>query len=782
VQDAEGLAHESICQLHRVTVVNACSSVALFLIGPEGRPVAELQIALLPGKTVTKPHPLVCLSASAAGEDAMAEVQLLEGAEYRFVLAGAHDPGVWLEPREVFQPDTEEGVTGRVRPGLFTGTLKLSLCLGGRTLGEAQVEVRSRKLNYLSEYRWMLSSIAEHMTELVMDRFGASNAQFVADEARDAVTLYQRFAFLKSLVSGPAFQTAINQILRRPHVIWEEEIAHAVPGRPLRGGAGLARALAKPGPRSPWSAGAMESLPRRVEIRTTAATHDTTPNRFVRFALERWLQVIGDIERVLKADAPTTFAVQRGLAEVSQVAEQLQAVLHEDLFSQLGQLDRFPADDQVLQKRDGYRDMLRAYTEFELASKLSWTGGEDVYGAGQRDVATLYEYWVFVELAKTVASLIGSNFDLGKLIVARADGLSVHLKTGRELVLSGVISRMGRELKVELCFNRRFGRTTKSGTTSGSWSMAMRPDYSLIVTPIDESAPNFEPVLMHFDAKYRVNGFAEIFGAQDESADTNEGRLMSAGVLRDDLLKMHAYRDAIRRSAGAYVIYPGHDEGEHFSEFHELLPGLGAFALRPTEHGDAAGISALRRFISGVLDHVATRLTAHERSSHYLTGLYDKPEQLPDAVFTPQVFRLPDDTSVLLGWVKNKAHWDWISKHRNYNVRALGRRGGQDIDARILFSQVVMLYGPGVAKPVLARVMADPKLFTEQQMIATGYPNPNGAYVCLGIQRIESRDWLDSIDMAKLADVVRQQTGVSGAPAVFPWRDVVACQTVKSFK
>ena len=35
---------------------------------------------------------------------------------------------------------------------------------------------------------------------------------------------------------------------------------------------------------------------------------------------------------------------------------------------------------------------------FELAAKLIWSGGEAVYGAGKKDIATLYEYWVFFKL------------------------------------------------------------------------------------------------------------------------------------------------------------------------------------------------------------------------------------------------------------------------------------------------------------------------------------------------------------------------------------------------
>ncbi len=48
-------------------------------------------------------------------------------------------------------------------------------------------------------------------------------------------------------------------------------------------------------------------------------------------------------------------------------------------------------------------------------------------------------------------------------------------------------------------------------------------------------------------------------------------------------LKMHAYRDAIRRTAGAYVLYPGDDQPKTKKGFHEIIPGLGAFAIRPSD-------------------------------------------------------------------------------------------------------------------------------------------------------------------------------------------------------
>lgn len=43
---------------------------------------------------------------------------------------------------------------------------------------------------------------------------------------------------------------------------------------------------------------------------------------------------------------------------------------------------------------------------------------------------------------------------------------------------------------------------------------------------------------------------------------------------------MHAYGNAIPRSHGDYVLYPG-QEAKELRGFHELRPGLSAIALRP---------------------------------------------------------------------------------------------------------------------------------------------------------------------------------------------------------
>ena len=739
---------------------------------------AHLQIAVLPRMVSAGPAPLLDERGAPSLDATVAEIQLLEGQEYLYEWEGLSELSKLVtDPAEVFQPDTSDGLRGRLRPGLWTGALNVVARCGDQSVGQLELEVRSRKLEYRSEYRWMLKDIADRMTELLMNRFAASETSFQLDDTRDAITLYQRFAFLRALITSESFQLALAEIARRPHVAWEDRHETVRPGAALKADAYTVRQLSRPGPRTPWPGGAIPSMPVQLDRRRTEATHDTTSNRFVKFALERWRQVLGDIEMGLLPDSQDP-AIARGRREIAQVMGQLDEVLHQDLFRELGPLARFPADDQVLHRREGYRDVFRAYVEFELAARLSWKRSETDYGAGQRDVATLYEYWAFIQLATLVAELVGKTFDLMPLIETRSDGLNVVLQTGRETVLSGVVERLGRKMFVEMCFNRTFGRGQSELT---SWTRPMRPDYSIIIRSLADESAAFEPVILHFDAKYRVSFITELFGQPDELPDSDDPVSTAVGVkrggaLRADLLKMHAYRDAIRRSSGAYVLYPGDEDQwkqNPFCEYHELLPGLGAFVLRPTRDGTAIGTGALRVFLDQVFDHVATRLTQHERGRYWLEEVYGgqayatykAAADLADSPPSPE-------TSVLLGYVKSVQHWDWIQQRRTYNVRTEGRPGGVAANADLLYSQLLVLYCPETRNVALARIVSAPELVSKLAMNNTGYPDPKSDYLCVEVSWVRSQQWVNGIQAEEIDRYVQRQGKARGTPTAVQWADL----------
>ena len=122
------------------------------------------------------------------------------------------------------------------------------------------------------------------------------------------------------------------------------------------------------------------------------------------------------------------------------------------------------------------------------------------------------------------------------------------------------------------------------------------------------------------------------------SEEIDDGDEEDAGnYKRQDLLKMHAYRDAIKRSQGAYILYPGSGNRYFRGFYHEILPGLGAFAIAPDEFGKARGMADLEKFLEDVLKHLANRTTAQERISYHVSEAYriDEPPVSYGTLGTP---------------------------------------------------------------------------------------------------------------------------------------------------
>ncbi len=89
--------------------------------------------------------------------------------------------------------------------------MRIRVFQGVSEIGITAIEVRARKLNYLTDYRRMIADVAEAATEAVMDRFAVSEQSFAPADGGDPPTLYQRFAFLQSLFTNDVFQAAIHR-------------------------------------------------------------------------------------------------------------------------------------------------------------------------------------------------------------------------------------------------------------------------------------------------------------------------------------------------------------------------------------------------------------------------------------------------------------------------------------------------------------------------------------------------------------------------------------------
>ena len=141
---------------------------------------------------------------------------------------------------------------------------------------------------------------------------------------------------------------------------------------------------------------------------------------------------------------------------------------------------------------------------------------------------------------------------------------------------------------------------------------------------------------------------------------------------------MHTYNEAIRRTVGSYVLYPGTDsEKEHrFDKYHEILPGVGAFVMRPSQGDDGpdcTGKDALGDFIIDVVRHQSDRMSQLYRmrqNDHRVVK--DAPAKV---TIDGNSLTVPNqNTQVILGYMKDEDSIVFRKKGAFY-CRATDSRG-----------------------------------------------------------------------------------------------------------
>lgn len=475
------------------------------------------------------------------------------------------------------------------------------------------LEITSAKLEYHTEFRQITEDIADFCQQLLLDWDGPTSLKFTNDPEVAARITLEKFLFLRSILPPERLEEWLEIIQRRPNSRLVQETAWSPTSAAgsldwLRNPAAMAR---------DWQRGPQggRPLPGQVLDVRKEDSVDTPANRFLKFALTEFR----DLCREVIEKHPGALSL---VHEARELAGCLDAVLARPFFRHPGPLTRLPLDNPTLQRRDGYREILRAWLLTQAASILAWDQTEESYGGPTRNVATLYEYWVFLQIHQILDEMPEVSRDTDNPAPADdaepflqiKDGeVVINLKRGAKTCAPFTVHLpTGMVLKLHLYYERTFQMQT-GATEPASYSRQFKPDYTLVVFPSRfpnevDAATDGKVAYVHFDAKYRAENLKMIFGElADEDLDDEKQQGKAASTYqRGDLLKMHTYNDAVRQTAGSYVLYPGSDAATRMSKFHEILPGVGAFVLKP---GNDACRNALKEFLMNVFKHQADQFT-----------------------------------------------------------------------------------------------------------------------------------------------------------------------------
>lgn len=661
--------------------------------------------------------------------------QLLEGKEYEYELVddSLNEPADWsLEgPASMTQRNPRHKNRGIITTGIYVGTAHFKVVKSGIHDGiPVDFEVLSVKASYRSDYRHMLSDITSYYTDLVMQQGAPVTQKFEVDYDTPQHTLYQKFAFVKSIVEDDQFGEALHKIISNPVRKWAETtVERHIESVSKLSKSGLRQIVTRTD-RVPCSGAikGLDSLPRYLNVPHKADSVDTPENQFVKYVLTSFYGFCSSLGT--KKNATTQLRM-----EIDAVCNILAGFMNGLFFKDVSNPSQLNLGSPVLQRKEGYREILQAWLMFDLAAKLTWNGGDDVYEAGKKNVAVLYEYWLFFKLMECVSEVFNVPAAEKKCLISKdADGINLELRQGHTKMIHGTTTAGNRRLNISLYYNRTFSHTNDI-YSSGSWTMNMRPDYTLSIWPGEMSEAEAERkdaiVHIHFDAKYRLDKI--IIEDKEIDLDAQEKELQEEKENREkdiykrgDLLKMHAYKDAIRRTGGAYVLYPG-TEKKIRKGFHEIIPGLGAFCIAPGHEDEQ--IPALKRFLRDVFVHFMDRNSQREKVAIAEHDIYSsEPEPFYEMFPEPygnSVF--PDSVRVLIGCYKNQEQLDWILKTGKYNIRCGGNRDGAvELEDVFINVKYLLLYDPEdySVKHILKMTKAHPVVVTDTMLAAMDYPEP----------------------------------------------------------
>ena len=488
------------------------------------------------------------------------------------------------------------------------GTFSFGNFLGSAWIGlsnqeRLSFEVISLKLDYETEYLALIKDLSDQALTLLLDFDAPTSSKLADDPTRPQKSALESFLILKAALPLQELKGAMAMIKSRPHSILESEDRWV----PTSVATGL-HAMADPIGRIRWGRHPKSGKPVPAEVleRKRRDTTDTPPNQFIKYALGELRKTCTDI-----AAEPNKYG-KRNSEEAEHIGLAIDLELRSPLLRSVSRLTRIPFENQVLQKREGYRQILRTWilSKRALAAKDLQSQGLLSPTAENRHVPDLYEYWLFFFLAKALEKLKGAT----KITKHYEDELNENGVISIKLEYSGkprITLQLGQGDQtryVALYYNRTF--LQKNGPNS--YSMKLRPDYTVetfvstyggeYIHKRNTAADRGEISYLHFDAKFRIQkvGVKDIDAEQEETdAETDE-----LAAKPEDIYKMHTYNEAIRGTAASIILFPGStnkdgDQMEKYQKYCELIPGVGAIAIKPgDENSKKAALKSIQDFIT----------------------------------------------------------------------------------------------------------------------------------------------------------------------------------------
>lgn len=440
----------------------------------------------------------------------------------------------------------ENTCKGYLQFSSYVGKTFLDIYKNKECVFSLPIEIQSRKLDYNKHYPQMIGDLSKYASGIIFELNSPIYQEFILENENQGP--YEKFMLLEYILREENLPSVIEYLSKNLNSTLKsikEEIpisfASNITPNDLISGILDAEEL-------------YDDLPLRINETKYEDTIDTLENRFYKYFLELINDLIDDL----------LIKINDGYVhdKLKTYKQEFNYYLSKQYFKEISRLNHIPLNSQVLQKKEGYRDILSYYLMFEFGFKINWKELSDKFKGHEKKVYELYEYWCYFKLIEIMQDLCDCKVNFEDIFTISNDGISIELREGINKSFNY------NEIEIELLYNKTFKNADQR---YNSYSVNLKPDYTLRVH-------GDEIFFIHFDAKYKLHVDSDKFK-------------------NEDIVKMHTYKDAIPNSIGAYILYPGSDD-EIYYENNENIESVGAFGLIPGEERTDKIANFIRKLIS----------------------------------------------------------------------------------------------------------------------------------------------------------------------------------------
>ena len=456
------------------------------------------------------------------------------------------------------------------------------------------IEVRSKKMDYFSQYSAMIADLSQHSLSLIFEVNSPLYQEFELDYHQKE-TYYEDFMFLEYLFREENLPSIFEYLSKNLHSQLKNHtetvpisFASNVNQNTLKNIISNPNKLVKVDSDLEISQKLNGYLPYEIEQTKHEDVIDIPENRFFKYFLE----LIRDLVEKLYESSKERYIQDKLL----YFRDEIGYYLSSKFFNHISTMEYVPFNSQILQKKEGYREIFQYFLMLEFSFRLSWDEINNQFKGFEKKLSELYEYWCYFKLLKVLNDLSVRKINFEDVFKINKDNWSISIKKGVKSRKRFVLMLYGHKIEIELFYNLRFSE----GSKYRSYSLAFKPDYTLLVTI--EGVTNY----IHFDAKYRseleiVDFYDKIVSDKqlNDEIDKRDTLEEKEAVFKDgDIYKMHTYKDSILMTEGSYVLYPG-SKTKQFLETGTIIPSVGAFSLTPGN--DEIEKDKLEKFIKDVI-------------------------------------------------------------------------------------------------------------------------------------------------------------------------------------